>query len=92
MITGKLNVIPNARVCNIISKGLKYRFPSKCHKKIATSVDDFSNRWFNRENVEPDALKDWKIYILKIIDTRISYSHNTNLLPHKPKSSFRHPK
>ena len=51
----------------------------------------FSNRWCKRENVEPDALKEWKINIFKIIDTRISfYSRNTHLLPPKPKSSFRH--
>ena len=37
------------------------------------------------------ALKEWKISIFKIIDTRISfYSRNTHLLPPKPKSSFRH--
>ena len=43
------------------------------------------------ENVEPDALKEWKINIFKIIDTRISfYSRNTHLLPPKPKSCFRH--
>ena len=47
--------------------------------------------WCKRENVEPDALKEWKINIFKIIDTRISfYSRNTHLLPPKPKSSFRH--
>ena len=41
--------------------------------------------------VEPDALKEWKINISKIIDTRISfYSRNTHLLPPKPKSSFSH--
>ena len=50
----------------------------------------FSNRWCKQENVEPDALKEWKINIFKIIDTCISfYSCNTNLLPPKPKSSFR---
>ena len=33
------------------------------------------------ENVEPDALKEWKINIFKIIDTRISfYSRNTHPL------------
>ena len=53
--------------------------------------EDFSNRWCKRENVEPDALKEWKINIFKIIDTRISfYSRNTHLLPPKPKSSFSH--
>ena len=60
-------------------------------REIAASLNDFSNRWCKRENVEPDALKEWKINIFKIIDTRISfYSRNTHLLPPKPKSSFRH--
>ena len=44
-----------------------------------------------RENVETDALKEWKINIFKIIDTRISfYSRNTHHVPRKPKYSFRH--
>ena len=43
------------------------------------------------KNVEPDALKERKVNILKNIDTSISFfSHNTNLLPPKPKISFRH--
>ena len=90
MITGNLNVIPDARVRNIISKGPKYRFPSnidflKCRREIAASLNDFSNRWCKQENVEPDALKEWKINILKITDTCISFhSHNTDLLPPKP--------
>ena len=65
--------------------------------EIAASLNDFSNRWCKRENIEPDALKEWKINIFKIIDTRISfYSHNTHLLPPppppppKPQSFFRH--
>ena len=36
-------------------------------------------------------MKEWKINIFKIIDTRISfYSRYTHLLPPKPKSSFPH--
>ena len=63
MITGNLNVIPDARVRNIISKGHKYRFPSnidfsKCRREIAASLNDFGNRWCKQENVEPDALKE----------------------------------
>ena len=54
-------------------------------------MNDFSNRWCKWENVEPDALKEWKINISKIIDARVSfYSRNTHLLPPKSKSSFRH--
>ena len=49
MITGNLNVIPDARVCNIIFKGPKHKFPSyidfpKCPREIAASINDFSNR------------------------------------------------
>ena len=50
MITGNLNVILDARVRNIISKGPKYKFPSnidfpKCHREIAASLNEFSNHW-----------------------------------------------
>ena len=49
---------------------------------MAASLNDLSNCWCKREKVEPDALKEWKINIFKIIDTRISfYSRNTHLLP-----------
>ena len=77
-------------------KGPKYRFPSridfkKCREEIASALNDFGNRWCKREYVEPDALKEWKVSIFKIVDQRIKfYSHNTNLLPPKPKSTFRH--
>ena len=27
-------------------------------------LNDFSNRWCERKNVEPDALKEWKINII----------------------------
>ena len=96
MITGNLNVIHDSRVRYIISKGPKYRFPSnidfpKCRREITASLNDFSNRWCKRENVEHDGLKVWKINIFKIIDTRITfYSRNTHLLPCKPISSFCH--
>ena len=94
VITGNLYVIPDARVRNIISKGPKYRFPSnidfpKCRRGIAASLNDLSNRWCKQENVEPDDLKEWKINIFKIIDTRILfYSRNTHRLPPKPNHLF----
>ena len=87
MITGKLNIILDASVRNVISKGAIYRIPSdidfpKFRREIVASLKDFSTRKCKRENVETDALKEWKINIFKIIDTRISfYSHNTHLLP-----------
>ena len=41
--------------------------------------------------MEYDALKDWKLNIVKMIDRRISfYAQNTNMLPRKPKISYRY--
>ena len=50
MITGILNVLPDARVRNVIFKGHKYRFSSnidfpKCCREITASLSDFGNRW-----------------------------------------------
>ena len=43
------------------------------------------------ERVLSNAMKEWKLSICNIVDKRIKfYSQNTNLLPPKPKSSFRH--
>ena len=50
-----------------------------------------NNRWCKREGVEDGALKAWKRSIFTIVDKRIKfYSQNTYLLPHRPKSSYRH--
>ena len=61
----------------------------KCREKIAASLNEYCTRSCKREHVEGDALKAWKLNILKIIDRRISfYFHNTNMLPRKPKISY----
>ena len=96
MITGNLKIISDSRIRCIVSKGPKYRFPSrinfkKCREEIASALNDFGDRWCKREYVEPNALKEWKVSIFKIVDQRIKfYSQNTNLLLPKSKSSFRH--
>ena len=72
MITGNPNVVPDYRIPYIISKGPKYRFPSNidfpnCRREIAASLNDFSNRWCKRENVEHDALRERKLKLLIIV-------------------------
>ena len=73
-----------------------HRFPSqidfnRCREEIASALNDYGNRWCKRESVECNAMKEWKLSIFNIVDKRIKfYSQNTNLLPPKPKSSFRH--
>ena len=68
IMTGNLKIISDSRIRYIVSKGPKYRFPSridfkKCREEIASALNDFGNRWCKREYVEPDALKEWKVSI-----------------------------
>ena len=95
-VSGNLKIISESRIRYIVSKDPKYRFPScinfiKCREKVASALNDFGNRWCKREYIEPNALKEWKVSIFKIVAQRIKfYSQTTNLLPPKPKSTFRH--
>ena len=60
-------------------------------RKLQEPYKNFCNRWCKREHVESNALNSWKINIFLTIDGRISfYCNNLDLLPHKPKFSFRH--
>ena len=73
IMTGNLKIISDSRIRYIVSKDPKYRFPSridlkKCKEEIASALNDFGNRWCKREYVEPDALKEWKVSIFKIMD------------------------
>ena len=77
-MTGNLKIISDSRIRYIVSKGPKYRFPShidlkKCREEIASALNDFGNRCCKREYVEPDALKEWKVSIFKIVDQHIKF-------------------
>ena len=91
-----LKIITDSRIRSIICKGPKYRFPvpidfKSCREVIAGALQEFCNRWCKREHVESNALNSWKLNIFKIIDGRISfYCNNLDLLPPKPKFTFRH--
>ena len=64
---------------------------NRCREEIASALNDSGNRWCKRDSVECKAIKEWKLSSFNIMDKRIKfYSQNTNLLPPKPKSSFRH--
>ena len=80
-MTGNLKIISDSRIRYIVSKGPKYRFPSRtdfkkcrCREEIASALNDFGNRWCKREYVEPDALKEWKVNIFKIVDQSILFT------------------
>ena len=62
-------------------------------RKLQAPFKNFVNCWCIREHVEYNALNSWKLNIFKIIDGRVSfYCNNLDLLPPKPKFTFRHMK
>ena len=64
---------------------------NSCREEIAGALQEFCDRWCKREHVESNALNSWKLNIFEIIDGRISfYCNNLDLLPPKPKFTFRH--
>ena len=87
-----MKIITDSRIRSFISKGPKYRFPAhidfnKCRETIASALNDYCTRWCKREPVESN----WKLKIFKIIDERVLFnSNNLDLLPPKPKLSFRY--
>ena len=81
IMTGNLKIISDSRIRYIVSKGPKYRFPSridfkKCREEIASALNDFGNRWCKREYVEPDALKEWKVNKIQKLS---SFKSNENI-------------
>ena len=70
VITGNLRINSDSWIRSIIAKGPKYMFAvhidfQKCREQIAVSLNGFCNRWCERQHVECDALKDWKLNIFK---------------------------
>ena len=94
IIPGNLKIISDSRIRYIVAKGPKYKFPSridlkKCREEIASALNDIGNRWCKREYVKPNSLKEWNVSIFKIVDQLINKFYS-NLLPPKPKSTFRY--
>ncbi len=96
IITGNFDIISDKRLRNLLTKGPKYRLPSDidfnaCRLQIAKALQDFTSRWCRREQAEENALSEWIKQIFKIMDTRINfYSSHPDLLPPKPRISFRY--
>ena len=60
VITGNLKVIADPTINKIVSNGPNYRFPNhidfdKCSEEKYSALNDYSNRWCKRGDVELDA-------------------------------------
>ena len=60
-------------------------------EEIDSALNEFGNRWCKGESVQCDPLKERKLSIFNIVKKPIKfYLQNRNLLPPKPKTSFRY--
>ena len=83
-MTGNLKIISDLRIRYILSKGhtiqisFPYRF-KKSREAIASALNDFGNRWCKQEYLEPNALKEWKVSIFKIVDQPLLDVHDRRI-------------
>ena len=94
VVTGDLRIISDDTLREIISKGPKYRVPSKidfekCRSQMQDSITDFCNKWCRREKADTSALSSWMNKVFSIIDKKILfYRKNPSLLPRKSSYSI----
>ena len=88
VITGDLDLIPNAKLRNIIRKGPKYRIPNTINwkynfKLLMDAVEDHARKWVKREEVNINCLSEW----IKTIRDLIYKRFNILRTKFKPKTS-----
>jgi hypothetical protein len=90
IVTGDLSIIKDSKLRKLVSKGPKYRLPSKvdfkrCRNVILESIDSYIKQWSKREGALQLALREWKDAFLDILDTRIKNFISNPHLVHEPK-------
>ena len=77
IITGDLNIVNNERLCQLISKGPKYREPKQicfeeARKEIQTGVDQFLERISNDKEILKNYFSEWKSHVISSVNEKIS--------------------
>ena len=83
IVSGNLDIVTNATLRKLISKGPKYREPNtfsytKAKNSIVIGIDECINTWSTKRNVPIAEFNEWKCAILRKIDERISFLENNN--------------
>ena len=73
VVTQSVKIISNLWIRSVISKGLKYRFPSNTEVYKCRGI---IGRCFKRQHVEPNTVYVWKLSIFNMIDKWISFCSN----------------
>ena len=72
MVTGNLNIINNERLCQLISKGPKYREQKICFEEaceeIQTGIDQISEKISNDKRIHKNHFSEWKSYVMSLVN------------------------
>lgn len=87
VISGDLNIIGNAKLRNLVSKGPKYREPvpfssEKATNSILSGIDACIDAWSNKVGIPVASFKDWRELIILKINQRLTSLDN------RPKKHF----
>ena len=77
VIIGDLRVIENAKLKELVAKGLKYREPNRVNLKatetmLLESIDLYTKNWSKRERVDLKYLSEWKDHLKELVTDGIS--------------------
>ena len=72
VITGDLRVIEDAKLKELIAKGIKYREPNRVNWKATEtmfleSINLYAKNWSKREQVELKYLSEWKDQLKELV-------------------------
>ena len=76
ILTGDLSIIKNSKLSKLISKGPKYREPTKidfvlARLTIISGVEDFLEALATKHKVDVSTFDDWKTGLIRCIDSKI---------------------
>ena len=76
IITGNLNIVDNERLCQLISKGPKYRELKQicfeeAREEIQTGIEQFIQRISNDKGINKSYLSEWKRHVMSSVRENI---------------------
>ena len=72
IMTGNLDIVNNERLCQLISKGPKYREPKQicfeeAREEIQTGIDQFIERMSNDKSIHKNHFSEWKSHVMSSV-------------------------
>lgn len=76
VVTGDLSIVGNLELRNLMSKGTKFRESpnpnfEKINNQIVQVIDEYVDKWSNKERLDPDCFLSWKNKVKQLIKEKL---------------------